>query len=105
MRGIFSSTSLPTALSSMSRLAVTMAGTPLAHGGFAGRMASCPQQRQLSPLRSPTGRPLAIRRTWARLIRKIYGVDPLPYPRRGANMRVIAVIDQEEVIYRILSHP
>lgn len=48
--------------------------------------------------------PLGIRRTWARLIRKIYTADPLRCPRCGATMRVIAVIDQEEVIYRILSH-
>ena len=41
---------------------------------------------------------------WARLIRKIYTADPLRCPRCGATMRVIAVIDQEEVIYRILSH-
>ena len=48
--------------------------------------------------------PLALRRTWARLIRKIYEADPLLCPRCGGTMKVIAVIDQEEVIYRILSH-
>jgi hypothetical protein len=44
--------------------------------------------------------PLAIRRTWARLIRKIYEVDPLLCSGCGTTMKVIAVIEQEEVIYR-----
>jgi hypothetical protein len=48
--------------------------------------------------------PLAIRRTWARLIRKIYEVDPLRCPRCKATMKVIAVIEEEEIIYRILAH-
>jgi hypothetical protein len=48
--------------------------------------------------------PLTIRRTWARLIRKIYEVDPLLCSRCGGTMKVISIIDQEEVIYRILAH-
>ena len=38
------------------------------------------------------------------MIRKIYEVDPLVCPRCGATMKVIAVIEGEEIIYRILSH-
>lgn len=48
--------------------------------------------------------PSAVRRAWARLIRKIYAADPLVRPRCGGHMKVIAVIYQEDVIYRILSH-
>ena len=48
--------------------------------------------------------PLAIRRTRAQLIRKIYEVDPLLCSRCGATMKAIALIEEEEVIYRILSH-
>ncbi len=48
--------------------------------------------------------PLAVRRSWARLIYKGYEVDPLLCPRCGASMKVIAVIEDAEVIYRILSH-
>ena len=36
----------------------------------------------------------------ARLIRQVYEVDPLPCSQCGGRMKVIAVIDQEEVIYR-----
>jgi hypothetical protein len=48
--------------------------------------------------------PLAIRRPWARLIRKIYEVDPLRCTRCGATMKVIAVLEDEEVTSRIRSH-
>ena len=41
---------------------------------------------------------------WARLIHKVYEVDPLACPKRGAPMRVIALIDDETVIRRILEH-
>jgi len=30
---------------------------------------------------------------WARLIQKVYEVDPLEYPNCGATMRIIALID------------
>ncbi len=48
--------------------------------------------------------PLVLRRTWARLIRQVYEGDPLRCTRCGATLQVIAVIEDEEVIYRILSH-
>lgn len=48
--------------------------------------------------------PLTIRRTWARLIRKSDEVDPCRCPRCGATMKASAVIEEEEVSYRILSH-
>jgi hypothetical protein len=45
----------------------------------------------------------AAKAAWAKLIRKVYEVDPLEYPRCGAQMRVIALIDDPAVIERILS--
>ena len=48
--------------------------------------------------------PLAVRQAWARLIRKVYEVDPLRCPRCGGTLRVIAVIDQPDVIRQILEH-
>jgi hypothetical protein len=48
--------------------------------------------------------PLATRQTCARLIRKIFEVDLLRCPRCGATLKVIAVIEDDEVIYRSLSH-
>jgi hypothetical protein len=42
------------------------------------------------------------RRTWARLIQKVYEVDPLICPRCGFPMRILAVIDDPPVVRRIL---
>jgi len=41
---------------------------------------------------------------WARLIQKVYEVDPLKCTRCGATMRIIALIDDAGVIERILKH-
>jgi hypothetical protein len=46
----------------------------------------------------------AFRRTWARLIQKVYEVSPLVCPRCKQEMRVVAVIDNAEVIRRTLEH-
>ncbi|MCC6351506.1 MAG: hypothetical protein IT202_03250, partial [Fimbriimonadaceae bacterium] len=37
--------------------------------------------------------PLDQRRAWARLIQKVYEVNPLLCPRCGSEMKVVAVID------------
>jgi hypothetical protein len=44
------------------------------------------------------------RRNWARLIQKIYEVDPLVCPKSTGPMRVIAFIEQADVIRKILEH-
>jgi hypothetical protein len=41
---------------------------------------------------------------WARLIRKVYEVDPLECPKCKGPMRVIALIEEPGVIRRILEH-
>ena len=41
---------------------------------------------------------------WARLIKKIYEVDPLVCARCGAEMWVIALIEKPAAIQRILKH-
>jgi len=46
----------------------------------------------------------AFRKNWARLIQKIYEVDPLCCPRCQGSMRVIAFIEDEDVIKKILKH-
>ena len=43
-------------------------------------------------------------RTWARLIQKIYEVDPLTCPKCQGQMRILAFIEDEEVIEKILKH-
>jgi hypothetical protein len=51
--------------------------------------------------RNPAARAKA---AWAKLIRKVYEVDPLECPRCKGPMRVIALIEEPEVIRSILAH-
>ena len=44
------------------------------------------------------------RRSWARLLRKVYEIDPLECPQCGSELRIIAVIEQRSVIRDILQH-
>jgi Putative transposase len=46
----------------------------------------------------------AFRRNWARLIQKIHEVDPLVCPKCQAVMKIIAFIEQKQVIEKILRH-
>ncbi len=41
---------------------------------------------------------------WPRLIQKVYEVDPLKCPNCGANLRIIALINDAVVVERILRH-
>ena len=41
---------------------------------------------------------------WARLLAKVYEVDPFVCPRCGSEMKVIAVIQDAEEIKKILAH-
>jgi hypothetical protein len=44
------------------------------------------------------------RRAWARLIRKVYLVDPLTCPKCGGRLRILSFIDNPCVIEKILRH-
>ena len=44
------------------------------------------------------------RRSWARLIARIYEVDPLTCPRCGHELTVVAALTDPRVIDRILEH-
>jgi hypothetical protein len=48
--------------------------------------------------------PKEFRKNWARLIQKIYNVDPLLCPKCQGKMRIISWIEDEEVIKKILKH-
>jgi endogenous inhibitor of DNA gyrase (YacG/DUF329 family) len=52
----------------------------------------------------PDGSSKAFRKNWARLIQKIYEVDPLICAKCKGKMHIIAFIEDEEVIKRILKH-
>lgn len=58
-------------------------------------------------METPTGEaraPLEIRRSWARLLRQVYEVDPLLCARCGGTMKILAVIEQPAVVRQILAH-
>jgi hypothetical protein len=44
------------------------------------------------------------RKNWARLVRKIYSVDPLVCPKCTGQMRIIAFIENQETVKKILTH-
>jgi len=44
------------------------------------------------------------RRNWARLIQKVYEIDPLICPKCEGEMRVISVIEDQAIIKKILQH-
>ena len=46
----------------------------------------------------------ALRKNWARLIQKIYEVDPLICPKCKGVMRIIRFIEDVQIIREILTH-
>ncbi len=48
--------------------------------------------------------PSTAKRAWVCLIKMVYEVDPLVCPRCGGAMRILAFIEQREVIAKILMH-
>ena len=50
----------------------------------------------------PDGSSKEHRKNWARLIQKIYEVDPLTCPKCQGRMRILAFIEDDQVIKKIL---
>ena len=46
----------------------------------------------------------ARKRAWARLLEKVYGVDPMVCPVCAGDMKVIAIIEDPDELRRILRH-
>lgn len=44
------------------------------------------------------------RKNWARLVRKIYAVDPLVCPKCTGQMRIISFIEDQQIVKKILAH-
>ena len=44
------------------------------------------------------------KQAWARLLAKVYEIDPFVCPNCGSEMKVIAVIQEPDEIRRILAH-
>jgi hypothetical protein len=56
---------------------------------------------------SSSGEDLSVKKskaTWARLIAKIYEIDPLVCPKCGSEMKVLSVITDPYEIKKILKH-
>jgi len=48
--------------------------------------------------------PQAFRKNWARLVQKIYKVNPLLCPKCLGSMRIIALIEDQLIVKKILQH-
>ena len=44
------------------------------------------------------------RKNWARLIQKVYNIDPLLCAKCSGSMKIISLIDDAEIIKKILKH-
>ncbi len=66
--------------------------------------AAAPQPAAATEEGSAPARPCNF--TWAKLIKRVYEVDPLACPECGATMKVLSFIEppQEAVIEKILHH-
>ncbi|MBC8441861.1 MAG: transposase [Deltaproteobacteria bacterium] len=69
-----------------------------------GRRKKAHTDDQIPYILEPELSPKELRKNWARLIQKIYEVDPLTCPKCRGSMRVIAFIEDEDVIKKILRH-
>ena len=65
---------------------------------------SCPSPAQPAPSPDAQDHAQCQRRSWARLIKKVYEADPLLCPRCGRPLKLVSLIDDCDVIERILRH-
>ena len=69
-----------------------------------GKRKKKDQDEWIPCILEPEGSSKEYRKNWARLIQKIYEVDPLMCPKCQGRMKIIAFIEDEEVIEKILKH-
>jgi hypothetical protein len=62
------------------------------------------QDELISSILEPEGSSSEYRKNWARLIQKIYEVNPLTCPKCSGRMKVISVIEDDDVIKKILKY-
>jgi len=62
------------------------------------------EQGQVKPTTTTTTTRRAANKRWRELIYRVYEVDPLTCDRCGAEMKVLALITEHEVIRRLLDH-
>jgi len=69
-----------------------------------GKRKKQDQYERIPSILEPAGSSKEFRKNWARLIQKIYEVDPLTCPKCQNQMKIISVIEDEEIIKKILKH-
>ena len=69
-----------------------------------GKRKNQDQDDLIPSILEPDGFSSEYRKNWARLIQKIYEVDPLTCPKCSGKMKVISMIEDENVIKKILKH-
>jgi hypothetical protein len=69
-----------------------------------GKQKKAEEDNLIPLILEPEGSSKEYRKNWARLIQKIYEVDPLTCPKCSGAMKVISVIEDKEVIKKILMH-
>ena len=69
-----------------------------------GKRKKNDQDELIPSILEPGGSAKEYKRNWARLIQKIYEVDPLTCPRCSGKMKVISIIERPEIIKKILRH-
>ena len=68
-----------------------------------GKQKQQDQDERIPSILETDGSSKEFRKNWARLIQKIYEVDPLTCPKCSGAMKVISVIEDEKIIEKILS--
>ena len=69
-----------------------------------GKRKKAEMDEIIPSIQESDGSSKSFRQNWARLIQKIYEVDPLTCPKCSGAMKVISVIENEDVIRKILKH-
>jgi hypothetical protein len=69
-----------------------------------GKRKKAEEDELIPSILEPEGSSKEHRKNWARLIQKIYEVDPLTCPKCSGIMKVISVIEDKDVIKKILKH-
>jgi len=71
---------------------------------YRGKRKKQSQDEWIPCILEPEGSSKEYRKNWARLIQRIYEIDPLTCPRCQGQMRILAFIEDEEVIEKMLRH-
>src|SRR5262249_32207678 len=76
----------------------------LFYGHYANRSRGAPRRREGQPTEEAAEPRWRCSRNWARLIAKVYEVDPLRCTRCGGKMAIVAFVTDQLAIRRILDH-